>query len=563
MKKKLLLIAGFAIMAFTSASAQVTTAWQSTYASPYHLVDYGREIKLDAAGNVYVSGHSFVDTQQHGNTLIIKYDNNGNQQWVYRDTSIWEMMEDMFVDPAGNSYFTGYKWINNAWDYLTIKVDPNGNELWKSTFNGQGNHWDEAFAMTVDGAGNVYVTGRSKASWNGYQFATVKYDSNGQQLWVSYFAEPYNPSLLSNYFNISNDIITDHAGNVYVSGYSFDDTTHWATLVKYDSNGNYMWSNSTNTYMKVSDIAPTYIGLDGNDNVYLCSNVNTAQGGSDIRVQKYDPSGVLAWSHIWDTPTHDSDYVGADYYCDQAMQVDYAGNVYVSGTSIYQNVAFTDNIVSFKLDPNGNLLWDDIYNGTGNDQDISYGIVLDGNGDAYVCGLMTHGHGLYDGDYITFKLNGATGNRDWIMTFNGSLNYFDEAKAITTDSAGNIYITGHEGKNDPVQAGYAVTNMVTIKYSPSSASVNEGSALEGLQFYPNPVMDEANIKLDLKETSFVTITVTDIAGRVLGVILKEQLNSGTHIVPVNAEKLDLAPGAYFFTVISGTATTTGKFTVSR
>jgi len=37
----------------------------------------------------------------------------------------------------------------------------------------------------VDKSGNVYVTGESLGNGTGYDYATIKYDSDGKQLWVT------------------------------------------------------------------------------------------------------------------------------------------------------------------------------------------------------------------------------------------------------------------------------------------------------------------------------------------------------------------------------------------
>src|SRR5215216_5472703 len=56
---------------------------------------------------------------------------------------------------------------------------------WVARYNGSLNGSDRATAMAVDAAGNVYVTGSSQVGEANSDYATIKYDANGNQLWVS------------------------------------------------------------------------------------------------------------------------------------------------------------------------------------------------------------------------------------------------------------------------------------------------------------------------------------------------------------------------------------------
>ncbi|MGB5422521.1 MAG: hypothetical protein WBN03_10200, partial [Desulfobacterales bacterium] len=127
------------------------------------------------------------------------------------------------VDAAGNVYVTGESIgsSSNA-DYATIKYDPGGNELWVARYNGPGNSNDQAAALVVDAAGNVYVTGKNageKSDHSGYytDYATIKYDPDGNELWVARYSGPGNSNAKAA------ALAVDAAGNVYVTGGSGGD----------------------------------------------------------------------------------------------------------------------------------------------------------------------------------------------------------------------------------------------------------------------------------------------------------------------------------------------------
>ena len=78
-------------------------------------------------------------------------------------------------------------------DYETIKYDPNGNHEWIAFYNGPADSVDIPYAIALDDLGNVYVTGWSCGSGTGYpDYATVKYDTNGNEKWVARYNGPAN-----------------------------------------------------------------------------------------------------------------------------------------------------------------------------------------------------------------------------------------------------------------------------------------------------------------------------------------------------------------------------------
>jgi hypothetical protein len=70
------------------------------------------------------------------------------------------------VDAHGNVYETGISYRETSTttiypEYATIKYDTNGNELWVVRYSNSDGFWNRAVGLSVDAAGNVYVTGES------------------------------------------------------------------------------------------------------------------------------------------------------------------------------------------------------------------------------------------------------------------------------------------------------------------------------------------------------------------------------------------------------------------
>ena len=309
--------------------AQVQEEWVARY--PGNVFDIANVIAVDAAGNVLVTGRSPRGGISRAYTTV-KYDSAGNQLWVAQyngPVNGLNIAGGMAVDDAGNVYVTGGS-QRIHFDYATVKYDPDGNQLWVARYSEAFYTDDTATAIALDAAGNVYVTGESSYAFDGPRgvapdgmggswYATVKYDSNGNQIWVRDWS--------GGDFNVPSAVAVDAAGNAWVTGSMsiFSGSSSYAT-VKYDLNGNQLWF-ARYRGPGSGDNSANAIALDASGNVYVTGG-SDGGGSSDYATVKYDSDGNQLWAARYHGPVDGSWASG--------MALDDAANVYVTGWSCSQ-----------------------------------------------------------------------------------------------------------------------------------------------------------------------------------------------------------------------------------
>jgi uncharacterized delta-60 repeat protein len=420
--------------------------WVAYYNGPENNRDGAIALAIDSQGNVLVTGCSYGGLDTVDDYATVKYNSAGIQQWVARYNGPGNSASratDMAVDNAGNVYVAG--WCNTpaaSLDYATIKYNSDGSEQWVSRYNGRKNSGDMANALAVDRQGNVYVTGGSDVPGTYIDYATIKYNSAGVQQWIAF----YDGTLSDR--DEASALAIDEEGNTYVTGKSVGlDTSYDFATVKYNSYGKEEWAVRYAGPNKSLD-ASNAIAVDPFGNVYVTGNSKLKNNSYTLVILKYSSTGAEEWSTFYN----------AQFMVSNTIALDKTGNVYVTGSAGPSN-AIAYFIVKYDL--SGKEQWVVGYNGVGSLLGRAKTGAIDDSGNVFVTGYSLAG--LADKDYTTVKYN-SDGAQQWVARYNGPASSGDEATALALDGLGNVYVTGSsDGLSN------SSNDFATIKYNSDGA----------------------------------------------------------------------------------------------
>ncbi len=364
---------------------------------------------------------------------------------------------------ASYSYGTSFLINSGGSDIFVAKTGANGTALWAKRAGSTGT--DEAYALALDDAGNILVTGffretvafgASTLTSAGYSDIFVaKLSPTGSWLWAARAGGDSNDSGWG--------ISLDDAGNVYITGF-FDDSADFgaSTLVsngaadifvaKLNSSGTWQWArklgSSTADYGKAictdgsgTSVVTGYFSGTlsvGTVAVLFCA------GGSDIFVAKLNSSGTWIWAKRAGGST-------TDY--GNAIDLDSAGNCYIAGSFIGTASFGSDTLTSAgnsdayvaKLNGNGTWLWARGGGGTG--IDTANDVSVEATDHVYAAGNFS-GTASFgpttitsagSADAFAVKLHD---NGSWHWVKRGGDTQGDYAQGIKMDDQKSVYLTG-------------------------------------------------------------------------------------------------------------------------
>ncbi len=526
------------ILSLTAGSvfAQYNQEWMRQYNGAGNSRDEAVSHCTDHDGNILTAG-STVGTGTGLDMLIAKYSPSGNLLWerVYNGAgNNFDIARRICADNDGNVIVIGEcTGIGSGRDITVIKYSSSGDLLWQKFINGTGNNSDVAAGIRCDGEGNIYAFSSLYQSASAYDFAIIKFSPTGDQIWISYFNGTGNGN------DLAADISLDNSGNIFVAGGSIGTgTANDIAVVKYDSNGNQLWSATYNGPASGNDNFP-FLAVDHLGNAIVTGSSVGAGTGIDFVTLKYSPSGQLLWTMRYNGPD------GTSFDEPKAICTDASANVVVTGSSIGQSSSY--DYATVKYSPSGDELWVRRYNGPGNlSFDEARSVCSDEQGNFIVAGIS--GTSSLGDDIVMIRYD-LSGNETWFHRFNFSGTSNEKANTISRDNSSNLIVSGSLNSNTTAE------DMLVMKYSLLTGSHETIHSLPTefklKQNYPNPFNPVTTISFttagSASSASNFRIDVFNAAGKFVRNIYIGSGVSVTRQVIFNAE--GLPSGTYHYCLL--------------
>jgi len=453
---------------------------------------------------------------------------------------------------------------------------------------------NQPIGLAMDGAGNLWVADRDNSRV--LMFANGATVSSGASANLVLGKADFNTlgdETTQNGMNRPTSVAIDQFGNLYVGD------AHNFRVLRFNSaaslsNGSaadavfgqtdFVSGSSANTQSKFSDVAG--LALDKNDNLFV-SEFGTSTTGN--RILRFANASTAGNGENAASVIGQPDFVSGSqgttvnsFNTVAGIATDKNGNLFVAD-ALNHRVLFFDQPLVTNPDAVSVLGQTDFTTGTSglsqNKMSAPIGVSIDSSNHLYVAEYFNNrvlkfdlqdalpvelsefrciNYGLEN--HLTWKTKSETNNYGWQIYLkdfndNNSSNWknigFVTGKGTTVDPQsysfklpslnGNIQI---RLKQIDLDGTFSYSKILTVDNQPSVFILNQN--------FPNPFNPSTEIQYQLKTVSYINLTVYDILGKEVEVLVDKNMQPGIYKVSFNAK--NLTSGIYFYKFKAGNFT---------
>ncbi len=397
----------------------------------------------------------------------------------------------------GGYIVTGYTYSNNgdfngmnkgSGDIFVMKLNSFGEVEWEITLGGE--LYEQGYSITTTNDGGYIISGftySNNGDFSGmnngfHDIFVIKLNTTGKVQWKKTFG--------GNLPDGSKSLVTTKDNGYILTGFSYSNNNDFngmnkgssdVFVIKLNFDGDLIWKK---TFGGSEDDSGNSI-ITTNDGGFVITgntysnnlNFNLKKNdSSDIFVMKIDSDGDILWNKILG---------GSGNELGNSITSTSDDGYVLTGTTSSNDGDFNgmnkgnQDIFVVKLDSIGNIEWKKTFGGSGNEQGNT--ITTTDDGKFLFTGVTTS----IDGDFVSLKPEGnnifvmllePTGDTVWNRTFGGS--GFDYGWSITTTTDGGFVLTGRTFSNDGDFSGMnkGSSDLLVMKLD-SNGNLNNTSSI--------------------------------------------------------------------------------------
>jgi hypothetical protein len=371
-----------------------------------------------------------------------------------------------------------------------------GEVLWSRLYQGTAGLDEAALAVASDEADDVYYTGRVLVAGQGVQMLTMKLDGDtGSTVWTDVRGGGGGGD------DLAWDIVVGPDGNPVVSGHTIEAGAVARCLTRKLSgaSGAMVWEAVASGAVNDIVTRSVWLAVAPGGDIIMAQRGYGATNGYDVLLARYGAvDGHVVWNVRYDGSTHGGDDP-------RAMILTAGGDVVVAGV---QDVWWNYNYMTLKFaGASGALLWQaPAYDGPPGWYDVATA-VAEGPGGQVVTTGLSDGTGT-SWDIATVGYDGATGQKQWVLRYDGPASQSDEPRAVVV-GGGRVNVCGYS------YAAATGKDWVTLNYdlglsTPAPQPLPTTALLAAP--WPNPFNPATTVAFDLPAPADTRVTIHALDG---------------------------------------------------
>jgi hypothetical protein len=338
------------------------TVWSRIHSiSPNGDIDEGKCVRQTQDGGFIITGSCVPQGMtSHVDVLLLKSDMWGNIQWTKTYGKGFFEEGLAVAQTADEGYIIGGRWVSGSYpiidpvysDAWLLKTDANGDTLWTKTYGGSGNDYCTSIQQTPDMGYIMTGTSNAEYPYPNYEI-NEEYQPDSARAWLLKTNAEGETLWEKTYFLRSHTNCVDQTadGGYIMVGWIFpgeQDNRSDVLLIKTNAFGDTLWTKKIGG----EDYEAGFYVRETSDGYVIVGQTKPLGSRYDALLIKTDLSGEVVWSKIIGGEKNDMGF---------SVEVTSDGGFFITGVTNGNWWAHQGDMWGVKTDPEGNVMWELVY----------------------------------------------------------------------------------------------------------------------------------------------------------------------------------------------------------